>query len=88
MLYYVDRLECDSFLIPIHLLTKLCVCVQVVAQQETDRSKTERPAMFGSPRKSPNKSPRQRRDSEKKTSLTMRLATTASHVLTLVHTHS
>ena len=41
---------CFSFL--------LCVCVspQVLAQQETDRSK-ELPGVFGSPQKSPRKSP-------------------------------
>ena len=69
-------LLCSSFL--------PCVCVspQVLAQQETDRSK-ELPGGFGSPQKSPRKSPGSKLRSDlQKTALTMRLATSASHVLT------
>ncbi|CAI8046026.1 hypothetical protein GBAR_LOCUS25447 [Geodia barretti] len=56
--------------------------LEVLAQQETDRSK-ELPGGFGSPQKSPRKSPGSKLRSDlQKTALTMRLATSASHVLT------
>ena len=60
-------------------------CLQVLAQQETDRTR-DRPGMRNSPHKSPHKSPssKQGKDSERKKALTMRLATTSSHVLTYV----
>ena len=55
--------------------------MQVLAQQESDRSK-DRPSAFGSPHKSPSSKQHSRDPDDKSKALKMRLATSTSHVLT------